>query len=151
MKFIPGNNFHSEVNANAFAENISESAPLPDTLRAQTGPQSINSQVNNRHPLELRIRNWDSQQQELKMTQYKQIFGLAEPLRRTMELEVVNATDFKPSCVDGGFKNDMHSKIMLGKDMSIDWEDVYGSSYSDGMGNIGGQDIHTEFERNVGI
>lgn len=84
---------------------------------------SIASQVNGRHPLEQRVQNWEQQQQALKMEQYRRLFGQAEPIRREMDLQIVSSTDFVPQVLGGS--SNVHRDILLNKDASVDWEDIY--------------------------
>lgn len=102
------------------------------------------SQINNRHPLEARVANWEETQWETKMESYRRIFGSGVPIQRTMELELVGATDFKPLVLGG--PDSMHQDILLNKDTSIDWEDIY----KGGLEN-GSLDFHTEMEKRMGL
>ena len=82
-------------------------------------------------------------------------FGIAEPLRRGMELKMVREADsFRPSVL--GAPGRVHEEILSGKDTELSWEDVYAgqdgmklsvSSAGDGQG-IGWTD---EMERMVGM
>lgn len=92
-------------------------------MRSDEGPLNISSKINNRHPLESRIQNWETTQHELKLEQYRRIFGAAEPIKRTMELKIVEQTDFMPNAL--GNASNVHRDILLNKDTSIDWEDIY--------------------------
>ncbi|ODQ79821.1 hypothetical protein BABINDRAFT_13428 [Babjeviella inositovora NRRL Y-12698] len=144
LRIIPENNQHAQVDSVRFGDAAPSAPALQDILRAEQGPLSIASQLNNRHPLEARIANWEKTQHDAKLEQYRRIFGAGEPIKRTMELQIVENTDFKPQLLGGS--SNLHRDILLGKDTSIDWEDVYtGSEFS----NIGG--FHTEMERKVGI
>lgn len=67
------------------------------------------------------------------------MFGAGEPIRRTMELEIVEHSDYKPLILGGS--DSMSRDILMGKDASVDWEDVYkGESVVD---------MHSEMERKV--
>lgn len=59
----------------------------------------------------------------MKLEQYRRIFGAAEPIKRTMELKIVEQTDFMPNAL--GNASNVHRDILLNKDTSIDWEDIY--------------------------
>jgi proteasome maturation protein len=51
-------------------------------------------------------------------------FGIAEPLRRGMELKMVRGADsFRPSVL--GQPGRVHEEILTGRDEQIAWEDVY--------------------------
>lgn len=123
MRIVPEGNQHSNISSVKFGE-VAPSAPaLQDILRTQEGPLNIASQVNGRHPLEHRVQNWEQQQQDLKMEQYRRIFGQAEPIKREMDLKIVSSTDFVPGVLGGA--SNVHRDILLNKDASVDWEDVY--------------------------
>lgn len=119
---------------------------MPDTLRLQQGPLSIASEVNGRHPLEARLCNWDDTQRATRMEIYRCVFGAAEPIRRTMELAIVDATDFRPELLGG--PDPMHRDILLNREATIDWEDIYRGGSESGRGVM---DFHTEMERKLGI
>lgn len=72
------------------------------------------------------------------------MFGAAEPIKRSMELKIVDETDFRPQAL-GERAPSLHKDILLGKEMSLDWEDVY-----DGFGE-NPVDFHLELERKVGM
>lgn len=57
------------------------------------------------------------------MEQYRRVFGSAEPIKREMDLQIVQSTDFVPSVLGGS--SNVHRDILLNKDASVDWEDVY--------------------------
>ncbi|GMM35123.1 Ump1 protein [Saccharomycopsis crataegensis] len=144
MRLIPKSDFQSEVNATKF-ETSAVHVDLPDTLRAGKGPLSIASQVNGHHPLEQRLANWEETQHSRKLEQYKRMFGAAEPIRRVMELQIVEKTDFKPAVLTDGSRS-LHQDVLLGKEMSVDWEDVYTNIDEENP-----RDFHTDLERKVGI
>lgn len=63
-----------------------------------------------------------------------------------MELEIVESTDFKPQLLGGS--DSMHRDILLNKDSSIDWEDVYTGGLTNGS-NV--KDFHSELEKRMNI
>ncbi|EXJ55626.1 hypothetical protein A1O7_08555 [Cladophialophora yegresii CBS 114405] len=83
----------------------------------------------------------------------RRTFGIAEPLRRGMELKLVRDADgFRPSAL--GAPGRVHEDILCGRDTEISWEDVYNgqdglrlSSGGDGQG-VGWME---EMERKVGM
>lgn len=107
---------------------------------------SLASKINNRHPLEARIQNWEETQHQTKLESYRRIFGAGEPIRRTMELQIVDATDFKPAVLGG--PDTMHRDILLNKDTSVDWEDIYRDGLASGD-HV--KDFHSEMEKKMGI
>ncbi|ODV59840.1 Ump1p [Ascoidea rubescens DSM 1968] len=145
LRIIPENSQLSSINNQEGGES-SYSAPGLNDLFKNGGPSSLSDKINDRHPLENQIKNWESTQLDLKMEQYRRLFGLAEPLKRTMELEIVNRIDFRPEIL-GGTSN-LHRDILLNKDCSIDWEDIYQSGIDN---NEFSTNFHSEMERKMGI
>lgn len=96
--------------------------------------------------MEGRITNWDQTQQDTKLEMYRRVFGAGEPIKRTMELEIIEATDFKPSVLGG--VDGMHRDMLLNRDSTVDWEDVYPGGFESGN-NV--KDFHTEMEKKMGI
>ncbi|EGW35770.1 proteasome maturation factor [Spathaspora passalidarum NRRL Y-27907] len=146
LRIIPNNQQESSVTTTKFGEAAEHAPGLQDILRTQEGPLNISSKLNNRHPLESRITTWEKTQEETKLEMYRRVFGAGEPIKRTMELNIVEATDFKPSVLGGS--DSMHKDILLGKDTSVDWEDVYPGGFESGN-NV--KDFHTEMEKKMGI
>ncbi|CCH45060.1 Proteasome maturation factor UMP1 [Wickerhamomyces ciferrii] len=127
LKFIPESSQPNAVDSTKFGQSAPSAPGLQDILRSEEGPLSISSKINNRHPLENRIQNWEQTQHDLKLEQYRRIFGAAEPIKRTMELKIVESTDFTPSAL--GNNSNIHRDILLNKDTSIDWEDIYSGMF----------------------
>lgn len=144
MRLVPENKQLSSVNTTAFGE-VSENTPaLQDTLRAQKGPLNIASQINDRHPLELRIQNWESTQSDTRLEMYRRVFGAGEPIKRAMELSIIDATDFKPQILGG--PDSMHRDILLNKEANVDWEDIYKGGFEAGYQV---RDFHSEMEKSL--
>lgn len=74
------------------------------------------------------------------------MFGAGEPIKRTMELNVIDATDFKPQILGGS--DSLHKDILLNRDATVDWEDVYKGGFEAGH-NV--KDFHSEMEKQLGI
>lgn len=121
---------------------------MQDVLRSQEGPGNLASKINNRHPLESRIQTWNENEHQTRLESYRRIFGAGEPIKRTMELNIVDATDFKPQVLGGSSINEMHKDILLNNDASVDWEDVYKNDINNGL-NV--KDFHSEVEHKLGI
>lgn len=119
---------------------------LKDALRNQEGPANLASQVNNRHPLEQRTQDWERTQFETRLEMYRRIFGAGEPIKRNMELNMVEAADSRPQILGGS--SNLHKDVLLNKDASLDWEDVYSGGFNQGESV---PDFHTEMERKMGI
>ncbi|KAK5121804.1 hypothetical protein LTR85_004679 [Meristemomyces frigidus] len=138
------------------------SAPgVHDTLRANLSlttpaPKAIGSSSADHptsfHPLESRLSQWRSQQEGLKMEMLRRQFGVAEPVKRQMELSIVRAGEWQPACLTGGFgggsvgAGSLHADILSGRDGEIGWEDVFtGEEMRDQV------DFHVEMERRFGM
>lgn len=149
MSIVPKDGFKDRI---ASDETITAgAAAVPDTLRLQAGGAvPLSSQVNDRHPLENRVRNWEATQHKRQLEQYRNVFGVAEPMRRVMELGIVDATDFNPVSSALG-SSSIHRDILMNKEASVDWEDVYSGSQGLLSGNMVGDEVHTQIERKAGI
>ncbi|KAM7184671.1 proteasome maturation factor UMP1 [Naviculisporaceae sp. PSN 640] len=125
------------------------SAPgLHDLLRAGVGPspQDDNKAIS-AHPLEARLKSWEATREQLRMETLRRTYGIAEPIRRGMELKITRANDsVRPMCLaSAGFKgNSVSEEILSGRDETITWEDVYTGDETRPMPSI--QD---EIERKV--
>merc|ERR1711939_539688 len=95
------------------------SGPSNADSAAAIAPQSF-------HPLESRLAKWRTQQESLKMELLRRQFGIAEPVKRQMELGIVRAGEWQPACL-GGVTNgaSVHADILAGRDCEIGWEDVF--------------------------
>lgn len=151
MNVVPPAEFKQQVRSTETAAHaVSNAAPaLPDTLREQNGGcLPIATTLNEQHPLQHHLQNFDQTARNTSMEQYRQIFGIAEPMKRVMELEIVQKTDFNPLN-----ENHVHSDILLNKDTSIEWEDVYNSGINDNIHRnvMLGDWTHETIEKSVGL
>ncbi|KAE8154514.1 proteasome maturation factor UMP1-domain-containing protein [Aspergillus avenaceus] len=111
------------------------SAPgLPDTLRdnitlpATRGPPSSQTGVpSSTHPLEARLLAWRQTQDAMKMESLRRAYGIAEPVRRGMELKIVQDGSFRPAVLGGLKGGNVHEDILAlgGRDAEISWEDIF--------------------------
>ncbi|KAF3767539.1 proteasome maturation factor UMP1 [Cryphonectria parasitica EP155] len=128
------------------------SAPgLHDTLRAGVGPdpfaQTYNSTApSSAHPLETRLKQWETTQESLRMESLRRTFGIAEPIRRGMELKITREGQWRPLALGGGAAGSVHEDILKGREATVDWEDVF--SGEDQRGVVG---VHEEMERKLKI
>ena len=147
MRVVPSStNKESSVNTTKFGQPAEHAPALQDSLRSQEGPLNIASKINNRHPLESQVTNWEKTQEENRMETYRRIFGAGAPIKRAMELEIVESSSFRPSLLGG--VDSMHKDILLNKDSCVDWEDVYPGGFANGD-NV--KDFHSEMEKQMGI
>lgn len=75
------------------------------------------------HPLEARLVQWRDTQDRLKMEMLRRQFGIAEPVRRGMELKIASAGEWRPAALGGS--SGVHKDILEGRDCEIGWEDVF--------------------------
>lgn len=74
-------------------------------------------------------------------------FGIAEPVKRGMELSIVRAGEWRPSLL-GGYAGSggVHADILMGRDCEMGWEDVF---TGEEMRDAG--DFHAEMEGRFGM
>ncbi|KAJ5894226.1 hypothetical protein N7495_005917 [Penicillium taxi] len=115
------------------------SAPgIPDTLRnkltlpATATASSTNNPVasditSSAHPLEARLLAWRATQDAMKMESLRRAYGIAEPVRRGMELKIVRDSTFRPAVLGGLKGGNVHEDILVigGRDTEVGWEDVF--------------------------
>lgn len=58
------------------------------------------------------------------MEMLRRTYGMAEPIRRGMELKIVRDGEWRPAAL-GGNKPSLHEEVLRGTDETITWEDVY--------------------------
>ncbi|KAI9893162.1 MAG: hypothetical protein M1814_000710 [Vezdaea aestivalis] len=144
LRFVPSSNYSSKTTPPPSAP----SAPgLPDLLRSsQTQPSPTGpAPTTSTHTLEARLTSWRTQQDALKMETLRRTYGIAEPIRRGMELKIVEAGEWRPACLGKGAN--VHADILRGTDAGIEgWEDVFTDKVlgSEGAGVVGG--FHAEME-----
>ncbi|RKF81093.1 Proteasome maturation factor UMP1 [Golovinomyces cichoracearum] len=135
LRIVPSENYqstYSHLDSNAAG---APSAPgTYDLLRAGVGPTltslnnsstSISNSTDSNHPLENRLKKWEETQEALKMESLRRTFGIAEPIRRGMELKMVREGSWKPACLGGGLERSVHEDILMGTDTGCQWEDIF--------------------------
>ncbi|AOW05353.1 YALIA101S05e13388g1_1 [Yarrowia lipolytica] len=140
LRITPENTSRTQVNPASFGTGAPSVQGLHDTMR--DGQLNIESQLNGRHPLQARLENWEETQMNMRMQNYKRTFGMGEPIRRTMEMQIVKETTLMPAVV--GTPANIHLDILKNKDLDVDWEDVY-------TGDDQPLDFHSELEKRMGI
>ncbi|KAH8679071.1 proteasome maturation factor UMP1 [Tricladium varicosporioides] len=149
MRIAPPSSHTSSFSHVKSSTSGAPSAPgLHDTLRAGVGPTSSSNTPNalpdSAHPLESRLKNWEATQEALKMEGYRRTFGIAEPIRRGMELKIAREGEWRPAVLGGVGRGGVHEDILRGRDTEIAWEDVF---VGDEMRSVPG--FHEELERKV--
>ena len=66
---------------------------------------------------------WRETQDRMKMEMLRRQFGIAEPIRRGMEVKIATAGEWRPAVLGGS--SGVHKDILEGRDCEIGWEDVY--------------------------
>lgn len=97
-----------------------------------------------RHPLEARLKAWESTQESVRMETLRRTFGMAEPIRRGMEAKMVREGSWRPAVLGGASRPSVHQDILSGKDAAVDWEDVF-----TGEDQRGALTFHEEMERKL--
>ncbi|KAH8628890.1 UMP1-domain-containing protein [Alternaria alternata] len=149
LRFVP-NKAHPTQTA---LETSAPSAPgVHDTLRSRLAQTSIAPTVSSSstapvalqsaHPLEARLTQWRDTQDRLKMEMLRRQFGIAEPVRRGMELKIAEAGEWRPATLGGS--SGVHRDILQGRDCEIGWEDVFTGSELREV-----PDFHTEIEHKM--
>ncbi|KAI9736463.1 MAG: 20S proteasome maturation factor [Claussenomyces sp. TS43310] len=112
------------------------SAPgLHDTLRHGIGPtttassssSSTSAPLDSAHPLEARLAQWSATQDALKLEGLRRTFGMAEPIRRGMELRTVREGEWRPLALGAAAaaRPGLHEDILTGRDATCAWEDIF--------------------------
>jgi proteasome maturation protein len=99
------------------------------------------------HPLEARLKAWEATREALRMETLRRAYGVAEPVRRQMELKIAREGQWKPMALGGGNVGGMgsvHEDILAGRDDTITWEDVFTGEES--RASVG---VHDEMERKL--
>lgn len=61
------------------------------------------------------------------MESLRRAYGIAEPVRRGMELKIVRDGSFRPAALGGLGMGNLHEDILVlgGRDAEVGWEDVF--------------------------
>lgn len=151
MRIVPSASHSSTFKA---TNTSAPSAPgVHDTLRHGVGPSALDSAATSsgpaapvsRHPLEARLKAWESTQENLRMESLRRTFGMAEPIRRGMELKITRDGEWRPLALGNGVRS-VHEDILRGREATLDWEDVFtGEEQRQTVG------VHEEMERKLKI
>ncbi|KAI0416933.1 proteasome maturation factor UMP1-domain-containing protein [Xylaria grammica] len=128
-------------------EGLNPAASLSSSSSSSTPPAPVS-----RHPLESRLKAWETTQENLRMESLRKTFGMAEPIRRGMELKITREGSWRPACLGGGAgptgigSSSVHEDVLMGREASCDWEDVF-----TGEEQRGALGVHEEMERKLKI
>jgi len=150
LRFVPHQS-HPTQTSNLTTSNNGPSLTLgapaapgvPDRLRSG---QEASATTSSSHPLESRLTQWRSTQEQLKMESLRRVYGIAEPVRRQMELKMVREGAWRPMALGQG--GSVQEDILTGRDSEIDWEDVFKTREELGVEERG-SGLHDEMEAKV--
>ncbi|KAH7328284.1 proteasome maturation factor UMP1 [Stachybotrys elegans] len=149
MRIVPAASNPQSFSHTARNNTSAPSAPgIHDTLRHGVGPSVVDDKLqlpSSAHPLESRLKNWEATQEAARMESLKRTFGMAEPIRRGMELKIVRDGEWRPMALGGGLPS-VHEDILRGRDDTLTWEDVF---TGDEMRTVPG--MHDEMEKKLKI
>ncbi|EOO03759.1 putative proteasome maturation factor ump1 protein [Phaeoacremonium minimum UCRPA7] len=153
LRIVPGDDHASSFSHIRPKQKGAPSAPgLHDTLRAGVGANALDtyspetsSAAGSAHPLEARLKAWEATQEGVRMESLRRTFGIAEPVRRGMELKIVRDGEWRPLALGGGVPS-VHEEILRGKEHSISWEDIYSGEEQRAV-----VPVHDELERKLKI
>lgn len=148
MRIVPANNNPKTFTHTTHTSSAPSAPGIHDTLRHGVGASPYDAKSNipvSAHPLEARLKNWEATQEALRMETLKRTFGMAEPIRRGMELKIVRNGEWRPLALGSGLPS-VHEDILKGREDMITWEDVF---TGDEMRSVAG--IHDEMEKKLKI
>ncbi|ONH77129.1 Proteasome maturation factor UMP1 [Pichia kudriavzevii] len=147
LHIVPTNtpNTDDQVKNTDYAPAAPCASGVTDTLRSN-GPVQVATMINNRHPIESRILNWDKTQYAMQMETRRRVHGLADPIKREMDLHMVQLSE-GVSTING---NRIHSDMLLGKDWRVDWEDIYADDVTASPYKLS-NDFHSVMENRLGL
>ncbi|KAI3329257.1 proteasome maturation factor UMP1 [Xylariaceae sp. AK1471] len=156
MRIVPPAQ-HSSTFTHLPSSTSAPSAPgVYDVLREGLNPATASASSSttpvSRHPLEARLKAWEATQENLRLESLRKTFGMAEPIRRGMELKITREGSWRPACLGGVGGNtgvgssSVHEDVLTGRDASCDWEDVF-----TGEEQRGALGMHQEMERKLKI
>lgn len=127
MRIVPANTNPKTFTHTTHTSSAPSAPGIHDTLRHGVGASPYDAKSNvpvSAHPLEARLKNWEATQEAMRMETLKRTFGMAEPIRRGMELKIVRDGEWRPLALGGGLPS-VHEDILRGREDTITWEDVF--------------------------
>ena len=149
LRIVPSNTNPSTFTHTSHTSSAPSAPGIHDTLRHGLGPSPYDNTTastvpSSSHPLESRLKNWEATQDAMRMETLRRTYGLAEPVRRGMELSIVRRGEWKPAAMGSGGLPSLHEEILRGKEDMISWEDVF-----TGEEMRSAPQFHDEMERKV--
>ncbi|MCJ1477714.1 hypothetical protein MMC13_006387 [Lambiella insularis] len=146
LRIAPSSSHPSSTTSLSHSTSAPSAPGLPDPLRSALttaaspiNPSTTPAALTSAHPLETRLAHWRSTQQSLKMEGLRRTYGIAEPVRRGMEMKICREGEWRASVLGGsaGVSGD----VLEGRDERVEWEDVFkGDETREGV------DFHSEME-----
>jgi len=152
LRIVPADAHTSSYTHLSSHNTSAPSAPgLHDVLRAGVGPDPFSTtrdskEATSAHPLEARLKNWEATREALRMETLRRTYGMAEPIRRGMELKITRDGEWRPMALPGSGIASVHEEILAGRDDMITWEDVF-----TGEDQRAAVPVHEEMERKLKI
>ncbi|KAJ4294723.1 hypothetical protein N0V88_004957 [Collariella sp. IMI 366227] len=117
LRITPADTHHTSFTHISSSSTAAPSAPASTTpsARASAPPLRRPHPGHLSPPLESRLKNWEATREALRMETLRRAYGMAEPIRRGMELKITKE----------GSGGRWRSEILRGRDETITWEDVY--------------------------
>ena len=146
MRIVPGDAAPSSFTHTSHTSSAPSAPGTHDTLRHGVGPSAYDqrdAKPVSAHPLEARLKNWEATQDAMRMESLRRTYGIAEPVRRGMELKIVRDGEWRPLVLGGGLPS-VHEDILRGREDTITWEDVFTGDETRGV--VG---IHDEMEKKL--
>ncbi|KAF7536840.1 hypothetical protein G7Z17_g12980 [Cylindrodendrum hubeiense] len=148
MRIIPANSNPQTFTHTSHSSSAPSAPGVHDTLRHGVGinPHDAKSSTPvSAHPLEARLKNWEATQESMRMETLRRTFGIAEPIRRGMELKIVRDGEWRPMALGSGLPS-LHEEILKGREDMITWEDIYTGDETRGVAGF-----HDEMEKKLKI
>lgn len=79
------------------------------------------------------------------MESLRRTFGIAEPIRRGMELKIVRDGEWRPMALGAGLPS-VHEDILKGREDTITWDDVFTGNETRAVAGF-----HDEMEKKLKI
>ncbi|KIH92280.1 proteasome maturation protein [Sporothrix brasiliensis 5110] len=124
-------------------------APSADLSSKAAATGAAAPQLDSAHPLEARLKQWEVTRENMRMEMLRRTYGVAEPVRRGMELKITRDGEWRPLALGSAGPGSallpsVHEDILLGRDTTVDWEDIYTGEESRAVPTF-----HEEMERKL--
>ncbi|EGR51934.1 uncharacterized protein TRIREDRAFT_103625 [Trichoderma reesei QM6a] len=148
LRIVPAANGPSTFSHTDHTSSAPSAPGIHDTLRHGVGLSPFDAAANkpvSTHPLEARLKSWEATQEAVRMESLRRTFGIAEPVRRGMELKIVRDGEWRPMALGGGLPS-VHEDILKGREDTITWDDVFTGSETRAVAGF-----HEEMEKKLKI